>query len=266
MMQGEIKTAVLIGAGNVGWHLGLTLHEKGIRVLQVISRSQESCKVLAGLLHADYRTSLQELATEAGIIILAVPDSRIDEVIGQCDFRDSLVVHTAGSVPMEIFKGRAVHYGVLYPVMTFTRHKPVDFASVPLLVEASSAQIENSMISLARRLSKEVSVITSEDRKIIHLAAVFACNFSNHMYALAEAILASKGIPFKWLKPLIGETADKINRLSPRKAQTGPAIRNDTPTMEEQLRLLDGHPDIAELYRQISKSIITFTGEDRKQK
>jgi predicted short-subunit dehydrogenase-like oxidoreductase (DUF2520 family) len=264
MKQGEIKTAVLIGAGNLGWHLGITLHEKGIRVLQVISRSEESCKELAGVLHADYSTSLQELAAEAGIIILAVPDSRIEEVIVQCDFRDNLVVHSAGSMPMDIFKGRAVNYGVLYPVMTFTRYKPVDFSSVPLLVEANTARNKEKLNTLAKCLSKEVRSTTSEQRKYIHLAAVMACNFSNHMVALAETVLAHEGIPFELLRPLIRETSDKINHLSPREAQTGPAVRNDIPTMEEHLRLLAKHRDIAELYRQISKSIITFAKQEKK--
>jgi len=264
MKQGEIRSAVLIGAGNLGWHLGLALSEKGIRVLQVISKSRESCKELAGLLHADYTTRSKRLITEAGIIIIAVPDSRIDEVIGLCNFRDTLVVHTAGSVPTEIFNGRAKNYGVLYPLMTFTRSKPVDFTSVPLLVEANTDRNKKKLVNLAKRLSREVRTVTPEQRKYIHLAAVIACNFSNHMYTLAETLLACKNIPFEWLKPLIRETSGKINRMSPREAQTGPAVRSDTQTMEEHIRLLAGHPDIAELYRQISKSIITFAKQEKK--
>jgi predicted short-subunit dehydrogenase-like oxidoreductase (DUF2520 family) len=264
MMQGEIKTAVLIGAGNVGWHLGHALNEKGIRVLQVISKTRNSCKELAGLLHADYTTSLQQLAAEAGIILIAVPDSRIEEVIRQCDFHNNLVVHTAGSVPMEVFKDRAVNYGVLYPVMTFTRNKPVNFASVPLLIEANTDRNKELLNALATCMSGEVRNTTSEQRKIVHLAAVFACNFTNHMYTLAEAALASNGIPFGLLKPLIRETSEKINRLSPREAQTGPALRNDAAILEEHLRMLDNHRDIAELYRQISKSIITFARQEKK--
>ena len=266
MRQSAIRSAVLIGAGNVGWHLGLTLHERGIRVRQVISKSKSSCKELAGLIQADYTTSLDQLETEAGIILIAVPDSQMEEVIGQCDFRDTLVVHTAGSVPMEIFKGRAVNYGVLYPLMTFTRKKPVVFASVPLLVEASSARNKSRLNAFAKCLSKEVRTITSEQRKYIHLAAVMACNFSNHMYTLAESLFEREGFPFDWLKPLIRETSEKINRLSPREAQTGPALRNDTRTMKEHLKMLAGDPLTAEIYRQISKSIITFAAEDQNTK
>jgi predicted short-subunit dehydrogenase-like oxidoreductase (DUF2520 family) len=264
MRQSEIQTAVLIGAGNLGWHLGLALHKKGIRVLQVISKSQTSCRELAGLLHAGYTTSLTQLEKKAGIIILAVPDSRIDAIIGQCDFRDNLVVHTAGSIPMEVFKGHAVNYGVLYPLMTFTRNKPVDFESVPLLTEANSFRNKNKLDSLAKSLSKTVRTVITEQRKIVHLAAVFASNFTNHMVRLAEAVLAKEGIPFELLKPLIRETADKIGPLSPGDAQTGPAVRNDSSTLEEHFRLLASQPEIAELYRQISKSIITFARQDKK--
>jgi predicted short-subunit dehydrogenase-like oxidoreductase (DUF2520 family) len=264
MVKSEIQTAVLIGAGNVGWHLGLELNKRGIRILQVISKSQTSCKKLAGLLQADYTTRLQQLEMKAGIIILAVPDSQIDAIIAQCDFRDNLVVHTAGSVPMEVFRGNAVNYGVLYPLMTFTRQKPVDFESVPLLIEANSNRNKITLNSLAKSLSKTVRTTTTEQRKTIHLAAVIACNFTNHMYTIAEALLAEKGIPFELLKPLIRETSEKINDLSSRDAQTGPAVRNDTSTLEEHLRLLASHPEIAELYRQISKSIITFTRQKKK--
>jgi predicted short-subunit dehydrogenase-like oxidoreductase (DUF2520 family) len=263
-MKGEIKTAALIGAGNVGWHMGLALKEKDIRVLQVISKSPASCRKLAGLLESEYSTSLQQLTTQAGIIIIAVPDKQIGAVIGQCDFRDNLAVHTAGSVPMDIFKGRAVNYGVLYPLMTFSRNKPVDFTSVPLLIEANTIENKKKLNALANRLSGKVKTISSEQRIYIHLSAVIACNFSNHMYALAEAILTRQGIPFELLRPLIRETSEKIKRMSPRAAQTGPAHRNDKETLEKHLGLLAGYPDIAELYRQISQSIITFTKPEKR--
>jgi predicted short-subunit dehydrogenase-like oxidoreductase (DUF2520 family) len=265
MSQGEIRTAVLIGAGNVGWHLGQILNEKGIRILQVISRSETSCKELAGLFHTGHSTSLKQLVDAAGIIIIAVPDINIDEVISQSDFRDNLVVHTAGSIPIEVFRGKAVNYGVLYPLMTFTRKKPVDFASVPLLIEANSEDNEAKLIHLAKMLSEEVRTVTSEQRKIIHLAAVIASNFSNHMYTLAENLLAYEGIPFKLLNPLIRETTNKIGLLPPLLAQTGPAVRNDTVTMKAHLKLLADDPGIAEIYRHISKSIITFAKQLKKQ-
>jgi predicted short-subunit dehydrogenase-like oxidoreductase (DUF2520 family) len=266
MAQREIKTAVLIGAGNLGWHLGQTLHEKGIRILQVLSRSEPSCKELAVLLHADCSTRLEQMKSTAGIIIIAIPDTQIDKVIGHVDFGNTLVVHTAGSVPMDVFKGKAAQYGVLYPLMTFTRKKPVDFDSVPLLIEANSAENMEKLRHFAEKLSEEVRPVNSEERKIVHLAAVIASNFPNHMYTLAENLMTRKGIPFDLLKPLIRETTDKINLMSPRSAQTGPAVRDDKATLERHLKLLADDADIAELYRQISKSIITFARKPAKKK
>jgi len=261
MVQGEIQTAVLIGAGNVGWHLAHILHKKGISILQVLSRSESSCKELAAVLNTDYSTRLEQMKNFAGIIIIAVPDSQIGQVIERADFGNSLVVHTAGSVPMDIFKGRVIHYGVLYPLMTFSRNKPVDFASTPLLIEANSDGNAEKLFHFAGRLSGDVRAVNSEKRKIVHLAAVFAANFPNHMYVLAENLLSRNGIRFDMLKPLIREATDKISRMSPLTAQTGPAVRNDKVTMEEHLKLLTDDADIAEIYRQISKSIINFAGK-----
>jgi predicted short-subunit dehydrogenase-like oxidoreductase (DUF2520 family) len=259
MASGEIKTAVLIGAGNLGWHLGHILHEKGINVLQVLSRSEASCKELAAALHAGYSTRMDQITRKADIIIIAVPDSQIAKVISRIDFGDNLVVHTAGSIPMKIFKDKAVNYGVLYPLMTFTRNKPVDFSVIPLLIEANAGENTEKLLVFAKNLSKDVRPVSSELRKTIHLAAVFACNFPNHMFALAEYLLSHKGISFDILKPMIRETTDKLNMMSPLSTQTGPAIRNDETTMEHHLKLLADDVEIAELYRQISKSITTFT-------
>lgn len=258
---GKIKTAVLIGAGNVGWHLGHLLFQKGYSVLQVISRTESSCRELATRLHAGFSTRLDQLHKDAGIIIIAVPDGQISKVISRTDFGNSFVVHTAGSVPMEVFRGKAVHYGVLYPLMTFTRNKPVDYSAIPLLIEANTDENVKKLLAFAKTLSEEVRPVSSETRKILHLAAVFACNFPNHMVALAEHLLSRNGIAFGIMKPLIRETADKLNTMSPLSAQTGPAMRNDRSTMANHLKLLSDEAEIAGLYRQISKSIITFTAK-----
>jgi predicted short-subunit dehydrogenase-like oxidoreductase (DUF2520 family) len=167
---------------------------------------------------------------------------------------------------MDVFKGKAAHYGVLYPLMTFTRKKPADFASVPLLIEANSSENMEKLRHLAKKLSEDVRTVNSEQRKIVHLAAVIASNFPNHMYTLAENLLTRKGIPFDLLKPLIRETADKINLMSPLSAQTGPAVRDDKATLEGHLKLLTDDADTAEIYRQISKSIITFARKPAKKK
>jgi predicted short-subunit dehydrogenase-like oxidoreductase (DUF2520 family) len=264
MAQHDIRTAVLIGAGNLGWHLGQALNQKGVRVLQVISKSVNSGKKLSGILKCDYSTDLKSRIDPVGVIIIAVPDTEIPGVINQTEFGNNLVVHTAGSVPMEVFEDGAVHYGVFYPLMTFTREKPVNFSAIPLLVEANTYENTEKIRQLAERLSGKVCIINSARRKLIHLAAVIASNFSNHMYTIAESLLFREGISFDLLKPLILETTDKIGRLSPLIAQTGPAVRNDTPTLEAHLQILADNPQVAEIYRLISKSIINFAAKEQK--
>jgi len=142
---------------------------KGIRILQVLSRSESSCKELAAVLHTGYSTRLEQMKNFAGIIIIAVPDSQIGQVIERADFGNSLVVHTAGSVPMDIFKGSVMHYGVLYPLMTFSRNKPVDFASIPLLIEANSDGNTEKLFQFAGRLSEDVRAVNSEKGKLCTL-------------------------------------------------------------------------------------------------
>lgn len=261
-----LHTAVLIGAGNLGFNLGLALHNKGIRIKLVISKSSASARKLASLTGSDFSDNLSNVAAEADIIIIAVPDKEISAVVHQVNFGQSLAVHTAGSVPMQIFYEHAVNYGVLYPLMTFTRNKPVDFTSIPVLIEANSTENLTKLKHLVDLLSDNVHTVNSEQRMHIHLAAVIACNFPNHLYALAWDILNRQGISFDILKPLIREATDKIFHVLPQDAQTGPAIRNDTVTMEKHLKLLADSPLIAAIYRDISKSIITFAREKELKK
>jgi predicted short-subunit dehydrogenase-like oxidoreductase (DUF2520 family) len=159
-----------------------------------------------------------------------------------------------------------LNYGVFYPLMTFTRERPVDFTTIPVLVEANSDENTERLKRLAGILSEKVHAIHSGQRRIIHLAAVIACNFSNHMYALAENLLVREGIPFDLLLPLIAETAGKIRAVPPGLAQTGPAVRKDAQTMEQHLQLLKDDKQLAELYRIISESILTFATSEPKNR
>jgi predicted short-subunit dehydrogenase-like oxidoreductase (DUF2520 family) len=170
--------------------------------------------------------------------------------------KDSLLLHTAGSVPMDIwYTAGAMKYGVLYPMQTFSKTSVIDWSQVPLFIEGSSDQTLNSIKELALTVSPDVTVLSSEGRKKLHLAAVFACNFSNHMYAIAEQLLAAEGVPFRVMLPLVRETARKVETMSPEDAQTGPAIRGDRKVMDQHLELLKDYPEYAELYRLISTDI-----------
>ncbi len=248
---------VLIGAGNVATHLGSALQQAGYELLQVYSRTEESASVLARKLSTGYTVSIEGIRRDADLYIVALKDSALQELLPLLvkGREQAFFVHTAGSMPMELWKGHLSRYGVLYPMQTFSKQREVDFATVPFFIEASGAAELDVLRELAGKLSPKVYEVTSEQRKYLHIAAVFACNFANHMYALSAHVLEQHGIPFEVMLSLIDETAKKVHELPPVQAQTGPAIRYDENVIGKHLDLLAGEPDVQELYEKISKSI-----------
>lgn len=247
----------LIGAGNVATCLGPRLKEAGHEITAVYSRTVESARALADRLGATYTTDLKQVpASDAAIVMLK--DDALKELapVIAVSLNDTLLLHTAGSVPMDIWRSAgASEYGVLYPMQTFSKTSVIDWSQVPLFIEGSSAPVLESIKELALTISPDVTVLSSEGRKKLHLAAVFTCNFSNHMYAIAEQLLAAEGVPFRVMLPLVRETARKVETMSPQDAQTGPAIRGDRKVIDEHLALLKDNPEYAELYRLISTDI-----------
>ena len=247
----------LIGAGNVATCLGPRLKEAGHEITAVYSRTVESARILADRLGATYTTDLKAVpASDAAIVMLK--DDALKELAPAISdsLNDTLLLHTAGSVSMDIwYTAGAMKYGVLYPMQTFSKTSVIDWSQVPLFIEGSSDQTLNSIRELALTVSPDVTVLSSEGRRKLHLAAVFTCNFSNHMYAIAEQLLADEGVPFRVMLPLVRETARKVETMSPKDAQTGPAIRGDRKVIDEHLALLKDNPEYAELYRLISTDI-----------
>ena len=168
---------------------------------------------------------------------------------------EALFVHTAGSISMDVWKGYAKNYGVLYPMQTFSKYRKVDFMQVPFFIEANHKEGMTCLNTLAHKLSPKVYEASSEQRKYLHLAAVFACNFTNHMYALCDRLLGEQGLPFEVMLPLIDETARKVHELRPKDAQTGPAVRYDQNVIKHHLGMLAGEPDMQEIYEKISENI-----------
>ena len=246
----------LIGAGNVATCLGIALQQAGWEIAQVYSRTEASASELAMRLQVPYVTSVEEVCADADIYIVAVKDNALPELIPELvKGRGGLFVHTAGSVPMDVWKGHALCHGVLYPMQTFSKGKAVDFRSVSFFLEGDGEETQAMLRRLACSLSGKVYDATSEQRAYLHMAAVFACNFANHMYALSAYLLEKNGLPFEAMLPLIDETARKVHLMPPSAAQTGPAVRKDTQVMDKHLAMLAEEPELREIYRMISNSI-----------
>lgn len=252
-----------IGAGNVATHLSTELKKCGHEVVQVYSRTEESAKQLTDRLNTDFTISTKSIIKTADIYIVALKDSVVDQVLSQIDFNDKLLVHCSGSMPMNVLRKYTKNYGVFYPLQTFSKKRDVDFKTIPIFVEANSDDNQLKLEELANEISNSVTVLDSEKRKSLHIAAVFACNFTNHCYAMAAKYLESKELPFDILRPLIAETANKVQHLHPKEAQTGPAIRFDENIINAHLEDLKEMPDLQELYNSISKSIFEHHQEKK---
>lgn len=241
---------VIIGAGNVAIHLSRALiSSAGIRLEQIYSRSNKNDSYLPVTVP---RTSELEALVEADVYVVAVSDDSISKLASGLRHLPGLVVHTSGTVPMDALSGIS-RRGVLYPVQTFSKDRELDWKSVPLALEAERPDDMALLHSLASRLSDAVFEIDSTGRKKLHLAAVFANNFSNHMFRLSKEICEENGLPFDLLKPLILETANKAMSIDPEAAQTGPARRRDRKVMTQQEEQLDAEKKV--IYAMLSDSI-----------
>ncbi|MGQ2984906.1 Rossmann-like and DUF2520 domain-containing protein [Flavobacterium sp.] len=241
---------VIIGSGNVAQHLAKAIDTTGQAMLvQLYARDPEKLTDLPG---EKITSSLEKLAN-ADVYIISVTDDAIAEVSSQLPFEGKLVVHTSGSVALDQLDGKN-RRGVFYPLQTFSKNKAIDFSKVPLCLESEFENDYALLRTLADALSKTVYSIDSKQRQALHVAAVFVSNFSNHMYALGNAICQENNIPFNILNPLITETADKVSTLSPIQAQTGPAIRHDQKTIERHLDLLKDDNQ-RNIYKILTQSI-----------
>ncbi len=250
-----IKHVVFIGAGNLATHLATALYDSGINIVQVYSRTVEAARALAGRVNASFTNELSAVKTGCDLYVISVKDDALELVIKQLNFGNSLVVHTAGSLPMSVLAGYSPNYGVLYPFQTFTKTKKVDFTKIPVCIEANSVETEKRLEDLSKKISYKIIRLNSEQRMILHVAAVLSCNFVNHLYTLSELLLKENGMKLELLFPLIRETTEKAMQISPKEAQTGPAMRNDSEIISKHLALLADKPEVQALYRMLSESI-----------
>lgn len=246
---------VLIGSGSVATHLGLALQAKGITISQIYSRNVNNAETLSKKLNTPFITDISEIYMDADIYFYALTDTAFKSILRKMKMPDGIQVHTAGCIPMSDFEGFATQYGVFYPLQTFSINKTVDFSQIPICIEACNMEVQQKLVDLAKLLSDKIYLVNSEHRRNLHLAAVFACNFTNFMYDVASKILDDSGFTFDMIQPLIAETAVKIKTMNPYEAQTGPALRMDDKTISKHLLLLKKRPDLSKIYKLLTKNI-----------
>jgi predicted short-subunit dehydrogenase-like oxidoreductase (DUF2520 family) len=251
-----MKIAVL-GSGNVATHLSKALIKAGHQVLQVWSRKTENAVNLASEIGANPISDVSEINDDVDFVVIAVSDDAIESVAANIPNKGNrLIIHTSGTTSIDVLQKFANHFGVLYPLQTFSKSSEIDFSQVPLFIEANSVATLELLNKLGYMLSTKVYPADSETRASLHISAVFACNFTNHLYTIAQQILKEKGLSFDLLRPLIKETVDKVLLNSPFEAQTGPAKRNDTLIINKHVELLNLHPRWQDIYQLISQDIV----------
>ena len=253
---------VIVGSGNVATVLSEMIAKAGHDIVQVVSRNGESAKKLSSKYNALPATLLDKEFAEADIYIVALTDVGLESIEKVKGFKNKLVVHTAGSVPMDVLKNCSSTYGVMYPLQTLTKktdHSP----EIPFLVGGNNMETLHRVTGFARTLSDKVISTNDDERLHYHIAAVFAGNFTNHLMAMAEFFCEKEKIDFNVLLPLINEVTYKANHFSPYEVQTGPAIREDIVTLNRHLQALSSHADLKYIYLKLSESILKLHQKKR---
>ena len=250
---------VIVGTGNVAWHLAKELQKKEQNILQVYNRSIEPAVALSRRLKCEFTTQIEDIDRNADLYILTVKDSVIGEVSACLNLKNKLVVHTSGAIDQNTIKHK--RRGVFYPLQTFSKEKKLNFKNIPFCIEASKSEDYDTLMRLATLLSPMVYNIDSHQRKVLHVAAIFACNFSNYMYMISDEILNKENIPLDILHPLIKETASKISKHKPKDVQTGPAIRKDKSTVDAHLNYLKEGNNY-DIYKILTKNIIAKNDDE----
>ncbi len=253
--MGDVINVVILGAGNVATHFAQALKAKDFLITEIYARNAIQAQELAAEIGCEYCDNLQDMNTEADIYIFAVKDDSLDELAGQLYLPGKIVVHTSGAAETEILKPVSENCGAFYPLQTFSKTRKISWENIPVCIEASNSQTLTQLKKLAGKLSSQVILTTFDQRRNMHVAAVFVNNFTNHLLQNAYILMEENALPFEILKPLLNETIDKAFDISPAKAQTGPAIRGDAKTIAAHENLLEAYPQIQKLYKEITRSI-----------
>ncbi|WP_299183592.1 Rossmann-like and DUF2520 domain-containing protein [uncultured Chryseobacterium sp.] len=240
---------VIIGSGNVAYHLAKAFILNNIPLVQIFGRNKTAVQEISKELHIPFSTQKLE---DADLYIICVSDNSVEEVSKLITKKDCLVVHTSGSLPKEVLTGE-YRKASFYPLQTFSKSKELNYTKIPFFIESENEADKELLFDIASKISENVMESNHEKRKYIHLTAVFACNFVNHLFSRAKEISDSQQIPFDYFLPLIDETVQKIYEIEPKLAQTGPAVRNDIRVLQLHEQLLQG--ESLEIYKTMNHSI-----------
>lgn len=252
------KRIVLIGSGNVATHLALGLKDE-CNIVQVYSRTLVHAERLSHLIDGSVAiNSMSQIDYNADIYIICVPDDAIGSIVASVPDNGALWLHTSGTMPIDVLSRHREHCGVIYPMLSFSRELGVNWNEVHIFIEGNDDEALEVTRQLAGILTDKVALCDSGKRRVIHIAAVFSCNFTNHLWYQASELLAEHGLPFDAMLPLIRNTVEKLDNLTPEQSQTGPAQRGDHDVIARHLTMLYGRRK--EIYRLLSESIMEMSG------
>lgn len=250
-----MKNITFLGSGNVATHFSVELQKKGYNIIQIWSKTKKSAQELSSKLNCEWTINLADLI-KTDLIIISIKDDAIKQVISEIRDKNIPIIHTSGTTNIDVFKDNKT-CGVIYPLQTLNKKTHINLNEIPLFIEANNKRFEEVLFKIAEDLNKNsITIMKSSDRKVLHLAAIFACNFSNHMITISESITEGYNLDFEVLKPIINQTFKNIQNQSPRLSQTGPAIRRDLKMIQEHLKILKNKPELKALYSLISENII----------
>lgn len=251
----DIQKVTIVGTGNVAHWLVYALKNAKIPILQIYGRNEERCRILAESCGAESITDLTNLKINSDLYIFSLKDDSYEDLISQVPFQLPMAVLTSGTISQHVISPITPRYGTLYPCQTLSAGMDFSSVEVPLCVEGCDEEVKMQLLHFAKQLSGNVQVMSEEQRQFLHLAAVFACNFTNAQYGIAFDILKKENIDPQILIPLLQNTLDKIKNMSPHAAQTGPAVRNDKNVMDKHLELINDN-NLKEIYQKISQYIM----------
>ena len=251
-MPKHYKIAI-VGYGNLGFHLLNHLQTAGHSITQIFTRDKSKYQLSGNT--TEFISDLKLLNSDADVYLLSVKDDALIEVASQITLDKKIVAHCSASVEMEVLQHCTENFGVFYPLQSFTRNVAIDFTHIPILIEGVNEKAITVLKEIASSLSEEVLQVNQQQRLAVHVAAVFANNFSNHLFSVAEEILNKENISYKILLPLIEETVRKVKEHSPSQIQTGPAIREDEKTIAKHLDYLSSNEELKKLYALLTEKI-----------